>query len=131
MDSIKGWLDSLCHLSHSFKRRNSVALVKKFGDPRITGAKLLDPGDPGNSILFQRPSSEDPDVRMPPLATSISHQEGMAVLSQWISSAGVCDIEVDSDLDQVADESDNCPNVSNPDQADADRDQIGDACDSN
>ena len=33
------------------------------------------------------------------------------------------------DLDGVADDADNCPDESNPDQSDADRDGIGDACD--
>ncbi len=36
---------------------------------------------------------------------------------------------VDGDLDTVPDVSDNCPNVANPDQADADGDRIGNACD--
>jgi hypothetical protein len=33
------------------------------------------------------------------------------------------------DGDEIADATDNCPAVSNPDQADADRDKVGDACD--
>jgi hypothetical protein len=37
---------------------------------------------------------------------------------------------VDSDGDGVADGADNCPSTANPDQVDADADNIGDACDS-
>ena len=37
--------------------------------------------------------------------------------------------EVDPDGDGLVCEEDNCPNVSNPDQADGDGDRIGDACD--
>ena len=36
----------------------------------------------------------------------------------------------DSDGDGIADLNDNCPNLSNPNQADLDSDRIGDACDS-
>lgn len=35
----------------------------------------------------------------------------------------------DGDMDGVADAVDNCPMIANPDQADADMDEIGDACD--
>ena len=37
----------------------------------------------------------------------------------------------DVDLDRVPDDVDNCPDMTNPDQADADRDGIGDVCDDN
>ncbi len=42
--------------------------------------------------------------------------------------AGVCQT-ADSDLDGIPDAFDNCPYVVNPDQADADADAVGDACD--
>ena len=35
----------------------------------------------------------------------------------------------DADADGVADSADNCPNAANPDQADGDKDNVGDACD--
>lgn len=101
-----------------------------FDDMGITGAKLLAPGEPSMSILYQRPASADPLHRMPPLGTSIVDVQAISTLSEWIQSAQACAIESDSDLDQVPNDADNCPTLSNPDQADADRDGIGDLCDS-
>ncbi|MDD3814727.1 MAG: thrombospondin type 3 repeat-containing protein [Desulfocapsaceae bacterium] len=46
-------------------------------------------------------------------------------------SSGFCVIGVDSDNDGISDDTDNCPDVANPDQADADGDGIGDVCDLN
>ena len=40
-----------------------------------------------------------------------------------------CAVEDDVDQDGIADADDNCPEISNPMQADLDSDQIGDACD--
>ena len=47
--------------------------------------------------------------------------------SAWTGDA--CDSPADSDDDGFPDNSDNCPTVSNPDQADADSDGFGDLCD--
>ena len=37
--------------------------------------------------------------------------------------------DLDGDTDEVADSSDNCPDVYNPDQIDSDGDGVGDVCD--
>jgi hypothetical protein len=55
---------------------------------------------------------------------SWSHQAYQLLVLQR-STGGGC---VDSDGDGVCDSDDNCPNVSNPDQKDSDRDGIGDVC---
>jgi hypothetical protein len=49
-------------------------------------APLIDPGNPGNSILLARVKSNDPDLRMPPLGRNLVDEEGAAVLEQWIQS---------------------------------------------
>jgi len=100
-----------------------------FGNLGIAGAKLLAPGQPALSLLARRPASTESFERMPPLGTVVVHDDAVSVLNSWITWPGVCTAETDSDLDQVPDDSDNCPNAANPDQADVDEDQIGDLCD--
>ena len=100
-----------------------------FGDLGISDAKILVPGDATRSILVNRPARANPLERMPPLATFIIDTQAIDVLRSWVESPGVCSVESDSDLDGVADDADNCPGISNPDQSDVDRDRIGDLCD--
>ncbi len=98
---------------------------------------------------FAHPDDENPAVlaSVIPNATTAS-AEGVAFTSptpadpcptfdwriQWENLAGdvftsVASGAPDGDDDAVADESDNCATVENPDQADSDGDSIGDACD--
>ncbi|MBX3184029.1 MAG: hypothetical protein KIT72_00780 [Polyangiaceae bacterium] len=42
------------------------------------------PGHPEASILICRTASSEREVRMPPLATTVAHAEGVAMLSDWI-----------------------------------------------
>ena len=110
---------------------NVCNIDPRFGDIGILGAKLLTPGRPDLSVLPERPARTDPLERMPPLGTAMVDAAAIAVLTEWIRSPGVCAVESDGDLDSVPDDADNCPDASNPDQADADKDGIGDMCDTN
>jgi hypothetical protein len=49
------------------------------------------------------------------------------VTNQWVTSNPTYQM-VDRDADEVVDQRDNCPGVLNPDQADIDRNGMGDAC---
>ena len=49
--------------------------------------------------------------------------------AQGTTGLGSAITHITSDGDEIADESDNCADVSNPDQGDADADGVGDACD--
>ncbi|MCA9541054.1 MAG: terpene cyclase/mutase family protein, partial [Myxococcales bacterium] len=54
--------------------------------------------------------------------------DAYAILVLERSLGGICDDEF-TDRDGFCGGDDNCPNVANPDQADADGDRVGDACD--
>jgi len=47
---------------------------------------LVDPGRPETSILLARVKTNDPDLRMPPLARNMVDRDGAAVLEAWIRS---------------------------------------------
>jgi uncharacterized repeat protein (TIGR03806 family) len=116
--------------SSSRLQMNVCNVDPSFGNLGIAGAKLIAPGRSDLSILPTRPSRMNPLERMPPLGTLIVHDLAVATLGAWADSPGVCAAETDQDLDAVPDDIDNCPDIANPDQADADRDGIGNACDS-
>jgi uncharacterized repeat protein (TIGR03806 family) len=62
---------------------------KNFSRP---GAVLVRPGDPENSILYQRITRRGPG-QMPPLATSLVDRRAAKLLREWISSLPASKIE--------------------------------------
>lgn len=52
----------------------------------LSGAPLVDPGKPENSILLARIKSTNLDLQMPPLARSVVDPDGAALIEQWIRS---------------------------------------------
>ncbi len=55
-------------------------------DYGLTAPLVVDPGDPGNSILFIRDKSINPDDRMPPIGRSLEDEVYIDVLEEWINS---------------------------------------------
>ncbi|MCA9074743.1 MAG: hypothetical protein KDA93_06905 [Planctomycetaceae bacterium] len=49
------------------------------------GRFVIEPGHPDRSILLYRLKSTDPGVRMPVVGRSIAHDEGVALITQWIA----------------------------------------------
>ena len=50
------------------------------------------PGDPDSSITVYRMDSNEPDVRMPEIGRSLIHEEGVALIREWIASqSGSCE----------------------------------------
>ncbi|MEL6809748.1 MAG: Ig-like domain-containing protein [Bacteroidota bacterium] len=54
--------------------------------PGYEDAKVVDPGNPENSILFFRLSTNEEQYRMPLLGRTIQHEEGVALIEEWINS---------------------------------------------
>jgi uncharacterized repeat protein (TIGR03806 family) len=50
----------------------------------VSGAKVVDPGDPDNSVLLLRMNLRGTPLRMPPLATSKVDRSGTGLIRDWI-----------------------------------------------
>jgi len=55
------------------------------------------PGKPQDSILPFRMQSNEPGVMMPEQGRTTTHQEGVALIKQWIlEMPGICQLETQS-----------------------------------
>lgn len=105
----RAWLDincSHCHNPRGAARTSGLDLSLGQTDPYEYGVCKapvaagtgsgdrpygIVPGDPDQSILVYRIESTDPAVRMPELGRNLVHEEGVAVIREWISSmSGGC-----------------------------------------
>ncbi|WP_435677831.1 hypothetical protein [Patiriisocius sp.] len=60
--------------------------------PGYQESKLVDPGHPENSMLLFRISTNQEQYRMPLLGRRIVHEEGVALIEEWIASLDqICD----------------------------------------
>ena len=62
---------------------NNYPMTIRLGIP---GGQLVAPRDPAKSVLLARIKSNDPDLRMPPLARNVVDEAGAAVIEAWINS---------------------------------------------
>jgi len=102
-DRARGYLDVNCAHCHSVNGSASNSglfltyeekMPVRFGinkrpvaAGRGSGTHDFDiaPGDPDGSIMIYRLNSLDPGISMPEVGRSIVHDEGVALLSQWIA----------------------------------------------
>ncbi len=96
---VRSYLHANCAICHVQAGGGNAQIELEFTTPRdkmnlvgvkplhdafgITGAKLVVPGDPERSILYQRVKRRGPG-QMPPLATSVVDDEATALLYEWI-----------------------------------------------
>jgi uncharacterized repeat protein (TIGR03806 family) len=68
---------------------NTCGATPQRGDLGVTGAKIIAPGQPSQSVLSLRPHAVGA-YRMPPLASTVVDVNGTALLDAWISSIATC-----------------------------------------
>lgn len=108
IDRVRSYLDSNCghcHTDGGTASESALLLSYGFTDPVTESASNwgvckvptsaggatcgltfdVVPGDPDASIMMCRLSSADPEVRMPPLVSRVPHDEGLALIRDWIA----------------------------------------------
>lgn len=103
-ERAKAYLDSNCaHCHNPAGKANTSALFLNHGQPadihsglckppiaagRGTGGTLFDivPGQPEKSLLVDRLKSTKAAVKMPEIAKTLVHDEGVTLISEWIKS---------------------------------------------
>ena len=109
-DRAKGYLDmncAHCHRPEGFASNSALFLDywrevdESYGickTPVAAGSGSggfqydIVPGDSDTSILSYRMDSNEPDVRMPEIGRTLIHDEGVALIEEWINSqSGGCD----------------------------------------
>jgi uncharacterized repeat protein (TIGR03806 family) len=68
---------------HLDRPANNYPMTVRLGIPN---GQLVAPGDAARSVLYARIKSNDPDLRMPPIARNVVDDEGAAVIEAWINS---------------------------------------------
>ncbi|HSD91065.1 MAG TPA: SO2930 family diheme c-type cytochrome [Kofleriaceae bacterium] len=108
-ERAREWLDincSYCHNPTGAARTSGLYLNRDETDPakwgvckspvatgRGSGGLQYDivPGLPDASILVYRISSTEPEIRMPELGRNLVHEEGVALIREWITAmTGTC-----------------------------------------
>ncbi|MEO1214141.1 MAG: PA14 domain-containing protein [Bacteroidota bacterium] len=102
-DRARAYLDLNCSYCHQpgasnraqFDARINTPLSRQnliFGGVNsplgIDGARVINPGDLNTSILYHRVNSLQEGIAMPPLAKNEIDQEGVDLLTAWISGMG-------------------------------------------
>lgn len=75
-----GWSDS--------SERQLGICKRPFSAGTGTGGHDFDivPGDPEASIMVHRMRSTDPEIKMPEMPSQLAHEEGAALIAEWIAA---------------------------------------------
>jgi len=77
-------LDLRYQTSASMGATNACGATPQQGNLGLSNPKIVDPGNPANSVLYLRMSRRGSD-QMPPIATNLVDAQGSALLQQWIT----------------------------------------------
>ncbi len=137
---LRSYLDVNCALCHQpggpapggldLRVDTPLAQTGLIREPAVAGdlgtpnGLRVEPGEPVESVLYQRLVATDPSLRMPP-GTRMPDLAAASVAAGWIGSSLLSDL----DADGLPASDDVCPAVPDPAQLDADGDGRGDACD--
>lgn len=98
----RAWLDincAHCHRAEGPASTSGFFLDIHQTDPTVLGVNKfpvaagrgsggltydIEPGKPGKSILYYRIVSKDPGIMMPELGRALVHEEGVALIKEWI-----------------------------------------------
>ncbi len=103
---VRSYLDINCAHCHSDNRHcdyrpvrfafNESSDITNLGvcvdaddifDPALT--QIIKPGNAERSILMHRINTVDPSLRMPLLARTLKHNEGVALIEEWINTLNI------------------------------------------
>jgi len=76
-------------IDHPLTATRACNVPPQGGDLGVVGAKLIAPGDPARSIVPLRMRTLDQN-RMPPLATRVVDDDGVAAVEAWIRELTTC-----------------------------------------
>jgi hypothetical protein len=100
-ERVRSYWDSNCSMCHGVRSsiranwdaryqtpldQQEVVWAESLNGGPADEAFLIEPGDPGRSILYQRSASLISGVRMPPLASHRQDEAYLELLSAWIIS---------------------------------------------
>ena len=147
-------LDVLIDLEHTWVEDLVLYLETPLGERYLLSSSLGDSGDDYTQTLFDQEAGEGIVSASPPFTGSFSPIQDLSplygtsslgiwkliVIDQYTDDTGsllqfdlqLCvegTIEPNADSDSIPDAEDNCPLISNEDQADSDNNGIGDVCD--
>jgi hypothetical protein len=69
---------------------NVCDAIPQHGDLGVAGARILRPGNAGDSVVWLRAAIRDGEFQMPPLATLEPDPLGDGVLASWINGLASC-----------------------------------------